>query len=48
MIYDVGIDFPDLGDSDFDDPFGNASGAGVIFGTTGGVMEGLCVQLQIS
>ena len=39
MIYDVGIDFPDLGDSDFDDPFGNASGAGVIFGTTGGVME---------
>lgn len=39
MIYDVGIDFPDLGDNDFDDPFGNASGAGVIFGTTGGVME---------
>ena len=39
MIYDVGIDFPDLGDSSFDDPFGNASGAGVIFGTTGGVME---------
>lgn len=39
MIYDVGIDFPDLGDSDFDNPFGNASGAGVIFGTTGGVME---------
>ncbi|MEG0829629.1 MAG: NADH-dependent [FeFe] hydrogenase, group A6 [Anaerovoracaceae bacterium] len=39
MIYDVGIDFPDLGDSDFDSPFGGASGAGVIFGTTGGVME---------
>ncbi len=39
MIYDVGIDFPDLGDSDFDRPFGHASGAGVIFGTTGGVME---------
>ena len=39
MIYDVGIDFPDLGDSDFDNPFGEASGAGAIFGTTGGVME---------
>jgi len=39
MIYDVGIDFPNLGDSDFDNPFGEASGAGVIFGTTGGVME---------
>lgn len=39
MIYDIGIDFPDLGDSDFDVPFGNASGAGAIFGATGGVME---------
>lgn len=39
MIYDVGIDFPSLGDSTFDNPFGNATGAGVIFGTTGGVME---------
>ena len=39
MIYDIGIDFPDLGDSDFDNPFGNATGAGVIFGATGGVME---------
>ena len=39
MIYDVGIDFPNLPDDTFDDPFGNASGAGVIFGSTGGVME---------
>lgn len=39
MIYDIGIDFPDLGDSTFDNPFGNATGAGVIFGATGGVME---------
>lgn len=39
MIYDVGIDFPELGDSDFDNPFGKATGAGVIFGATGGVME---------
>lgn len=39
MIYDVGIDFPKLGDSQFDDPFGSATGAGAIFGATGGVME---------
>ncbi|MCI8608956.1 MAG: 2Fe-2S iron-sulfur cluster binding domain-containing protein [Firmicutes bacterium] len=39
MIYDVGIDFPSLPDDNFDDPFGDASGAGVIFGATGGVME---------
>jgi hydrogenase, Fe-only len=39
MIYDVGIDFPSLEDSDFDDPFGGATGAAVIFGATGGVME---------
>ena len=39
MIYDIGIDFPNLPDDVFDDPFGNASGAGVIFGATGGVME---------
>ena len=39
MIYDVGIDFPELGDTQFDNPFGPATGAGVIFGATGGVME---------
>ncbi len=39
MIYDMGIDFENLEDSEFDDPFGQASGAGVIFGVTGGVME---------
>lgn len=39
MIYDVGIEFPALGDSSFDNPFGPASGAAAIFGTTGGVME---------
>ena len=33
------IDFTKLEDSDFDDPMGEASGAGAIFGTTGGVME---------
>lgn len=39
MVKDAGIDFNSLEDSDFDNPFGNASGAGVIFGATGGVME---------
>ena len=39
MIYDMGIDFPALHDSSFDNPFGAATGAGHIFGATGGVME---------
>lgn len=39
MIKEAGIYLPDLPPSDFDDPFGNASGAGLIFGATGGVME---------
>lgn len=33
------IDFSTLTDSDYDDFMGEASGAGVIFGNTGGVME---------
>ena len=32
-------DFVNLPDEEFDQPFGEATGAGVIFGTTGGVME---------
>jgi len=39
MIKEAGIDFVNLPDSDFDNPMGNATGAGVIFGATGGVME---------
>lgn len=39
MIKEAGIDFANLEDTDFDNPLGNASGAGVIFGATGGVME---------
>ncbi|HHV96475.1 MAG TPA: 2Fe-2S iron-sulfur cluster binding domain-containing protein [Clostridiaceae bacterium] len=39
MIREIGIDFKNLPDSQFDDPMGEASGAGVIFGATGGVME---------
>jgi NADP-reducing hydrogenase subunit HndD len=33
------IDFISLPDEDFDNPLGESSGAGVIFGTTGGVIE---------
>ncbi|ABP67449.1 hydrogenase, Fe-only [Caldicellulosiruptor saccharolyticus DSM 8903] len=39
MIKEAGIDFVNLPDNHFDDPMGDATGAGVIFGTTGGVME---------
>lgn len=39
MIKESGIYLPEIPKSDFDDPFGNASGAGLIFGATGGVME---------
>lgn len=39
MIKECGIDLPNLPDSDFDDPLGIGSGAGLIFGATGGVME---------
>ena len=39
MIKEAGIMFDRLPDEDFDQPFERASGAGVIFGATGGVME---------
>ena len=39
MIKEAGIHLPDMPKSDFDDPFGDATGSGVIFGATGGVME---------
>ncbi len=39
MIKSAGISFSDLPDGSFDAPFGDASGAGVIFGATGGVTE---------
>jgi iron-only hydrogenase group A len=35
----AGIDFEDLNDGKFDDPLGESTGAAVIFGTSGGVME---------
>ncbi|MFP4496786.1 MAG: NADH-dependent [FeFe] hydrogenase, group A6 [Vulcanimicrobiota bacterium] len=39
MIKATGLDLPNLPKSDFDDPVGLGSGAGIIFGATGGVME---------
>jgi len=39
MIKESGIYLPEMPPSNFDDPFGDASGAGLIFGATGGVME---------
>ncbi|MEG2405927.1 MAG: NADH-dependent [FeFe] hydrogenase, group A6 [Clostridiales bacterium] len=39
MIDYAGISFKDLPETEFDSPFGLGSGAGEIFGVTGGVME---------
>ena len=39
MIDKAGIRFNDLPDEEFDNPLGMYSGAGLIFGATGGVME---------
>jgi len=39
MFKETGIDLLNMKKSDFDDPFGTATGSGVIFGATGGVME---------
>ncbi len=39
LIKYVGITFKQLPESDFDSPLGTGSGAGAIFGATGGVME---------
>jgi len=39
MIKQGRIDFPELEESQFDEPFGESTGAAIIFGSTGGVME---------
>ena len=39
MIHAAGLDFNSLPDEEFDAPLGIDTGAGVIFGATGGVME---------
>ncbi|OPY57338.1 MAG: NADP-reducing hydrogenase subunit HndC [Pelotomaculum sp. PtaU1.Bin035] len=39
MIRQAGLNFHDLPDEDYDTPMGISSGAGAIFGSTGGVIE---------
>ncbi|KZL90733.1 [FeFe] hydrogenase, group A [Clostridium magnum] len=39
LIKDIGIDFKNLPDEEFDPALGNYTGAATIFGVTGGVME---------
>ena len=39
LLKEFNIDFVNLKESDFDDPLGQSTGAGAIFGRTGGVME---------
>ncbi|HCW50732.1 MAG TPA: ferredoxin, partial [Clostridiales bacterium] len=39
MFRQAGIDFEKLEEEEFDDPLGVSTGAGAIFGATGGVME---------
>ena len=39
MIKEAGINFLELEEEDFDDPLGESTGAGAIFGATGGVIE---------
>ena len=39
MIKEIGVELPKQPKSGFDDPFGQETGSGVIFGATGGVME---------
>ncbi|MBI9065805.1 MAG: iron hydrogenase small subunit [Salinivirgaceae bacterium] len=42
LIKRANIDFNSLPDEDFDHPLGESTGAAVIFGTTGGVIEAAC------
>lgn len=39
MVKEAGISYMELEDEEFDNPLGNSTGAGQIFGTTGGVLE---------
>lgn len=42
MLHEIGIEFDNLPDSEFDSLMGESTGASVIFGTTGGVIEAAC------
>lgn len=39
LIKEAGVDWNNIEDAQFDEPFGEGTGAGVIFGSSGGVME---------
>lgn len=39
LIKDMGIDFVNIEDEEFDKPLGEYSGAGTIFGSTGGMCK---------
>ncbi len=39
MLFQAGLDLKKMPQEEFDSPLGSASGAGIIFGSTGGVME---------
>ena len=39
MMKQIGVDFPELPDEEYDNPLGISTGAAAIFGNTGGVME---------
>ena len=39
MFKEAGVSFSELPESDFDSPLGESSGAGIIFGASGGVLE---------
>lgn len=42
LIKQANIDFNSLPEEDFDHPLGESTGASIIFGTTGGVIEAAC------
>ena len=39
MIKEAGMDLTNMHEEEFDNPLGESTGAGVIFGNSGGVME---------
>ncbi len=46
MIKEAGLNFNDLPDDEFDSPLGESTGAGVIFGASGGVIEAALRQVK--
>ncbi|MDO5033315.1 MAG: NADH-dependent [FeFe] hydrogenase, group A6 [Eubacteriales bacterium] len=42
MLHELGVEFDQLPESEFDSLMGESTGASVIFGTTGGVIEAAC------